>query len=60
MKKLPLETKDAARLLDVTPHRVRQLEQEGQLRANRTASGTRLFDVDDVNRLKAERDKKKK
>ena len=60
MKKLPLETKDAAKLLDVSVGRVRQLEDAGILRANRTASGTRLFDEDEVRRLKAEREKNKK
>jgi len=58
-KSVPLETKDAARLLGIGPARVRQLENEGRLRADRTASGTRLFDQREVERLKAERDKKK-
>ena len=59
-KDLKLETKDAAKLLDVGVGRVRQMENRGQLRAERTASGTRLFDVDEVKRVKAERDKKKR
>jgi DNA-binding transcriptional MerR regulator len=53
MKKL--ETADAARILNVTPATVRQLEQKGALTAERTASGTRLFNEVDVRRLAAER-----
>jgi DNA-binding transcriptional MerR regulator len=52
--------KDAARLLNVTPARVRQMENAGSLRAERIGSmQTRVFDVDDVKRLKAERAAKK-
>ena len=58
MKK-PLETKDAAKLLDISPERVRQLEREGTIRADRTASGTRLYDVDEVKQLAKERAAKK-
>jgi excisionase family DNA binding protein len=59
-KDLKLETKDAAKLLGVGPGRIRQMADRGQLRAERTASGTRLFDADEVRRVKAERDKKKR
>jgi DNA-binding transcriptional MerR regulator len=56
MKKLPpLLTADVARRLDVTPKTVHQLEQKGHLTAERTASGTRLFNQPDVERLARER-----
>ena len=58
MKK-PLLTSDAARLLNVTPKTVHQLEDKGQLTATRTASGTRLLDEDDVKRLARERAQRK-
>lgn len=58
MKKL--QTKDAAKLLDVTPARVNQLENEGRLRAERTESGTRLFERKDVEKLAKERAEQKK
>jgi DNA-binding transcriptional MerR regulator len=57
MKKL--ETADAAKILNVTPATVRQLEQRGQLKAERTISGTRLFDQPDVERLARERARRK-
>jgi DNA-binding transcriptional MerR regulator len=53
MKKL--ETADVARILNITPATVRQLEQKGALAAERTVSGTRLFDQSDVERLARER-----
>ena len=53
-----LQTKDVGKLLDVTPGRVRQLETEGVLRAEKTASGTRIFDKAEVERVKKEREKK--
>ncbi len=53
MKKLL--TADAAKILNVTPATVRQLEQNGHLTAERTASGTRLFNQPDVERLARER-----
>ena len=57
MKK-PLETSDAAKALGVSTQRVIQLEQKGLIHAERTMSGTRLFDADEVKRVKAERAKK--
>ena len=45
----------AARLLGVTPGRVVQLAEAGQLPATRTALG-RLFALADVERLKSERE----
>lgn len=56
---MKLETKDAAKLLKISTERVRQLENDGTIRAERTASGTRLFDKDEVERVKAERAKKR-
>lgn len=58
MKKL--QTKDVGELLGVTPQRVRQLEDEGRIRAERIGSSqTRVFDEADVKKLKAEREKKR-
>ena len=58
MKKLLV--KDAAKLLNVTPARIRQMENDGTLRSDRIGSlQTRVFDVADVKRLKAQRDRKK-
>jgi hypothetical protein len=60
MKKLLL-VKDVARLLDVTPARVRQMDKAGTIRSDRIGSmQTRVFDVAEVKRLKSERDAKKK
>ena len=59
MKKL--QTKDVGDLLGVTPARIRQLENEGQIHAERIGSTqTRVFDEADVKKLKAERDKQKR
>jgi len=58
MKKL--QTKDAAKLLDVSVARIHQLEREGTLRADKTVSGWRIFDEAEVKRVKAERAAKKK
>ena len=57
MKKLL--TKDAAKLLNITAERVRQIEREGGLRANRTEGGVRLFERADVEKLAKDRAKKK-
>lgn len=59
MKK-PLETGDVARRLKTSDDTVRNLERKGILHADRTASGTRLFDADEVERVKRERAEKKK
>ena len=42
---------DAARLLDLSTSRVRQLAEQGHLRAARTAGGLRLFRRPDVEAL---------
>jgi len=59
MKKLLV--KDVARVLNVTPARIRQMENAGELKSDRIGSmQTRVFDVEDVKRLKSARDAKKK
>ena len=50
-------TGGTARRLSLSEGRVRQLEAEGKLRAERTLSGVRLFDVDEVDALAAQRAK---
>lgn len=56
---MKLLTKDVGKLLNVTPNRVRQLEDEGLLQAERIGSTqTRVFDRADVEKLKREREKK--
>ena len=42
---------DAARLLELSTSRVRQLAEQGHLRATRTAGGVRLFRRPDVEAL---------
>lgn len=46
-----LTTSDAARVLNRSVDRVRGLEREGKLPAQRTRSGQRLFKASDVERL---------
>ena len=46
---------EAAKLLDVTPAAVRDMERRGALAAERTTSGVRLFDRADVLRLAKDR-----
>ena len=55
---MKLQTKDAAKLLNVSGDRVRQLEREGVIHADKTASGTRLFDKAEIERVRKEREKK--
>lgn len=50
-----LGTTDAALRLGCSAERVRQLEREGKLSAERMASGQRVFRAEDVERLAAER-----
>ncbi len=50
-----LSVADAARILDVVPATVRQMERSGRLPARRTAGGIRLFCRADVERLAAAR-----
>ncbi len=44
----PLQTRDVAKLLDVSSERVRQLARAGRLSPTRTQSGTRLYTRADV------------
>lgn len=55
-----LTTADVGHLLGLTPNRVRQLADAGKLRCSRTKSGTRLYQMSDVNRLVLKRAKQKK
>jgi len=50
-----LATVDVARILGVTCASVRAYETKGQLRANRTPSGIRVFSESEVLRFKQER-----
>ena len=59
MNKTLLGITDAARMLDVSPERVRQLEREGKLLAERMSRGQRIFKAEDVERLVAEREHQK-
>jgi len=54
-----LGTTDVALRLGCSAERVRQLEREGKLSAERMASGQRVFTVEDVERLATERERKK-
>lgn len=49
---------DAARLLGVVPATVRQMERDGRLPAQKTASGVRIFRREDVARLVSEREQR--
>ena len=50
-----MTTGSVARRLNLSSERVRQLEREGKLKAERTASGVRIFHEADVDRLERER-----
>ena len=51
-----LLTSEAARVFGVTPETVRHWERVGRLPAQETATGVRLFDRRDVERLARERE----
>jgi DNA-binding transcriptional MerR regulator len=55
-----LGTVDVALILRCSTEYVRQLERTGKLSAERTPSGRRIFQADEVTRLAAERDKRKR
>jgi DNA-binding transcriptional MerR regulator len=59
-KSLPLETGNVARRLNMSDDNVRKLERKGLLHAERTASGTRLFDADEVRRVAQARAEQKR
>lgn len=52
-------TTDVAKRLDCSADRVRQLEREGKLPAEKMPSGQRLFRQEDVERLAEERARQK-
>lgn len=52
----PVLTTEAARILEVAPETVRHWERIGRLPALKTERGVRLFNREDVLRLKAERE----
>jgi DNA-binding transcriptional MerR regulator len=55
-----MATIDVARRLNCSPDRVRQLEREGKIHAEKMPRGTRVFRVEDVERLAAERERQKR
>lgn len=57
---MKLLTKDVGKLLDKSPQTVQDYADRGQLKAERTPNGTRIFDEDDVKRFGRELEKKKK
>ena len=54
-----LGTTDVALRLGCSAERVRQLEREGKLPAEKMPRGVRVFRVEDVERLAAERERQK-
>jgi DNA-binding transcriptional MerR regulator len=54
-----LLTSDVAKLLNCTPANVRHLERVGRLYAEKTVTGVRLFDRNEVETLISERAKTK-
>jgi len=55
MESAKLLTSDVARILDCSTDNVRLLERSGQLHADKTEGGVRLFDRRDVERFARER-----
>ena len=58
--KPPILTLDVSRILDVSPRRVQQLEGAGVLVAIRTSRGQRLFDPDQVENVRRQRDENRR
>jgi DNA-binding transcriptional MerR regulator len=56
---MKLVVSDVARILGVTPATVRAMERRGEIIAERTLSGVRIFDNPEVERVKAARDQKR-
>lgn len=50
-----LTTSETAKLLGLSPERIRQLHRLGKLEARRTHTGQRIFMLVDVERLRMER-----
>ena len=57
---MDLLSADAGKVLAISTERVRQLADAGRLKYRRTLGGIRIFRMEDVLALKAERDKKAK
>ena len=55
-----LSTTDVAHLLHCSTERVRQLEREGKLPAEKMPSGQRAFRAEDVERFAIEREQQKR
>jgi excisionase family DNA binding protein len=55
-----LGTTDVAHRLGCSAERVRQLEREGKLAAEKTPRGQRIFNAEDVERLATEREQRQK
>ncbi|MEN3331124.1 MAG: hypothetical protein V7641_489 [Blastocatellia bacterium] len=55
-----LGTTDTALRLGVSAERVRQLEREGRLAAEKTPKGRRIFRVEDVEQLAVEREQQRR
>ena len=60
MKQGFLITSEAAKILKMTPAMVRYLERMGKLRAHKTPSGFRVFERTEVEKLAAERARRKR
>jgi DNA-binding transcriptional MerR regulator len=54
-----LGTTDVALRLGCSAERVRQLEREGKLSAEKTPRGVRVFNVEEVERLATERERQR-
>lgn len=50
---------EAAKILNLSTQRVRQLNARGALHASRTGTGMRIFERSEVERLRDEREKRK-
>ena len=55
-----MATIDVARRLNCSPDRVRQLEREGKLPAQKMPRGVRVFRAEDVERLAVERERQRR
>jgi excisionase family DNA binding protein len=60
MSAIILGTTDVALRLGCSAERVRQLEREGKIRAEKMPRGVRVFRAEDVERLAAERERQKR
>jgi excisionase family DNA binding protein len=59
MEQQILTPSDAAKILGIGAARVRQLEREGRIHAQKTLGGNRLFTRDEVDRFAREREQQK-